>query len=460
MSLSPRPYQASTVEAAIAYATENIRGRLLVVCPPGGGKTLIAALIMRALASEQGLRALAWAHRREIVGQMRDHLVECGIPEEMIGVVMAGDKRYNPSAPIQVGSVDTLRHRDKPLADVVISDEAHRDASDGRRALRALYPDAFHCGFTATPIRLDGRGLRSEYDEMIVAAQPSELIAEGWLAAPLIYTVPPELLPDLKGVRKVGGDFQVGALEAATNKRALVGNIVEHWQRLAEGRRTIVFPVGIKHSHAIVARFKAAGVRAEHVDGDTPNRGSIIKKLADGLIQVVSSCGVFSEGTDVPSVKCIVSARPTASLALAIQQAGRGLRPWRGVRPLILDHSGNYTRQKHGFPHADRPWSLDDTRHSASEKAPTKMCAGCGLVITLGAASCPGCGATFHEVRPVLAERPEKLRLATFTEEEKQATLVRLREFATTRGIADDRWAERVFAAKFGEEPAMGARAA
>lgn len=448
--MDPRPYQAETVSKAIAYATENIRGRLLIVCPPGGGKTLIAALIMRALASDQGLRALAWAHRRELVGQMRDHLVECGIPEAMIGVVMAGDKRHNPSAPIQVGSVDTLRHRDKPLADVVISDEAHRDASDGRRALRALYPDAFHCGFTATPIRLDGRGLKSEYGEMIIAAQPSELIAEGWLAAPTIYTVPPELLPDLKGVRKVGGDFQVGALETATNKRALVGNIVEHWQRLAEGRRTIVFPVGIKHSHAIVARFKAAGVRAEHIDGDTPNRYTIIKRLSEGQVQVVSSCGVLSEGTDVPAVKCIVSARPTASLALAIQQAGRGLRPWRGVRPLILDHSGNYTRQKHGFPHADHSWSLDPSKARTGGEAPTKSCSGCGLVVASAAAICPGCGAVLASPQTPPEEVPKDLQIAGASEEEKRAEIGRLRAFAAKRGFHDG-WVEKVYQAKFGE---------
>lgn len=457
--MDPRPYQAEAVQKITDYATENIRGRLLVVCPPGGGKTLIGAIAMRLLASDQGLRGLAWAHRRELVGQMCDHLVECGIPSKMIGVVMAGDKRYNPTAPIQVGSVDTIRHRNKPLADFVVSDEAHRDASDGRRKLRALYPDAFHLGLTATPVRLDGRGLRAEYDEMFVAAQPSELIAEGWLAAPMIYTVPPELLPDLKGVKKTGGDFAVGELEARTNKRALVGNIVEHWQRLAEGRRTIVYPVGIKHSHAIVARFRAAGVAAEHVDGDTPNREKILKRLADGSLLVVSSCGVLSEGTDIPAVKCVVSARPTASLALAIQQAGRCMRPWRDAVPLILDHSGNYTRQKHGFPHADQSWSLDETRKAAGEKAPTRACDGCGLVVAISATTCPGCGAFFHEVKPVLDERPEELKLAAFSEEEKRAELDRLREFAAKRGFREG-WAEKVYRAKFGEAPGVEAMAA
>jgi DNA repair protein RadD len=273
--LTPRPYQTEAVRQIVEYATENIRGRLLVVCPPGGGKTLMGAMAIRELIVGTGLRAIAWAHRRELVGQMCNHLVECGIPSELVGVAMAGDPRENPSAPIQVASTDTLRRREKPPADLVLSDEAHRDASDGRRRLRALYPDAFHCGLTGTPIRLDGRplvGPGRDYEHMIVAAQSSELIAEGWLSVPKIITVPKEFLPDLSGVKKRGGDYDIADLEARTNKRFLIGNSVEHWQRHAEGRRTIIYPVGIKHSLSIVARFRAAGIEAEHVDGTTPHR--------------------------------------------------------------------------------------------------------------------------------------------------------------------------------------------
>lgn len=453
MSLAPRPYQATTVEAAIAYATENIRGRLLVVCPPGGGKTLIAALIMRSLASEQGLRALAWAHRRELVGQMRDHLVECGIPAEMISVVMAGDKRHNPTAPIQVGSVDTLRHRDKPLADVVISDEAHRDASDGRRALRALYPDAFHCGFTATPIRLDGRGLRSEYDEMIVAAQPSELIAEGWLAAPTIYTVPPELLPDLKGVRKVGGDFNEGQLEERSNRRALVGGIVDHWLRRAEGRRTIVFPVSVKHSHAIVARFRAAGVSAEHLDGEASyaERARILAGLKNGSILVVSSCGVLSEGVNIPEVKCAVMARATASLGLFIQQAGRPMRPWEGVAPVILDHAGNTIGQRHGSPVADREWSLDSVRRAPGFGAASlTICQACRAAVPARCQACPVCSAVMNcgMVPSELQGELEEYRMS-FLESDTRAEKDRVVSFALRRGLSVE-WTKRVILAKFG----------
>lgn len=450
--LSARPYQADTVKKAVDYAAENPRGRLLVVCPPGGGKTLIAALMMRALAGDCGLRGLAWAHRRELVGQMRDHLVESGIPSELIGVEMAGDKRNNSTAPIQVGSVDTLRHRAKPLADFVISDEAHRDASDGRRKLRALYPDAFHCGFTATPVRLDGRGLRAEYDEMIIAAQPSELIAKGWLAAPTIYTVPTELLPDLRAVKKRGGDFEARALEAATNKRALVGNIVEHWQRHAKNQRTICFPVSIKHSRAIVGRFIAAGVTAAHLDGTMSQdaRSDVLEQLRRGAIRVVSSVGVLSEGIDVPSVRCVIMARPTASLVLFIQQGGRCMRPWRGNVPIILDHAGNCERHN-GTPFDDMPWALTDGRERSSSGPTIKVCKACFAVVAIGCRSCPQCSNIFSASTAEPEEERGDLVVfkPRFSEEEKQATTSHIQSFAAARGLPAD-WVKKVCDARLG----------
>lgn len=458
-----RPYQRETAEFVFRYAAEHIRGRLVVVIPPGGGKTPIAAHVLRVMAAEQGLRGLAWAHRRELVGQMYDHLVECGVPAEMIGVGMAGDRRRNPTAPIQVWSVDTLRHQDKPLADIVVSDEAHRDASDGRRKLRALYPDAFHLGFTGTPIRLDGRGLREDYDEMYVGARPSELIADGYIVAPRIYTVPLELLPDLKGVKKRGGDFREGELEERSNKKPLIGGIVDHWQRRAEGRRTIVFPVGIKHSRAIVERFRTAGIAAEHLDGETQlaERRAIIARLKDKTTYVVSSCGVLSEGFNLPEVKCVVLARATESLALHIQQPGRCMRPWGGIEPLVLDHAGNTRR--HGAPHFDHEWALGQRkgRGCGGGVAVTKECGGCHLFVPSGCTVCPECDCSFPVPVAEPTERDGELVKwrPVFTDEEKAAELLRLREFAAARNFRFG-WAERVYQAKFGELPFSEAQAA
>lgn len=448
-----RPYQERTVEHIVAYAAENVRGRLLIVCPPGGGKTSIAAFTLRYLVAEQGLRGLAWAHRRELIGQLYSHLIECGIPSDMIGVLMANDSRENPAAPIQVTSIDTLRHRAKPPADVVVSDEAHRDASDGRRTLRAVYPDAFHLGFTATPMRMDGRSLGDEYESIYVAAQPSELIAAGHIVAPSIFTVPAEMLPDLRMARKRGGDFCENDLEKAANRTVLVGDIVDHWKRRAEGRRTIAFPVSVKHSLAIVSRFNESGVKATHLDGRTPTneRLRIIASLRSGDVSVVSSCGVLSEGVDAPEVKCVIMARPTVSLGLFIQQAGRCARPWNGIAPIILDHAGNAVTQKHRMPHADRNWSVGKGQRNGTGAPPVRTCASCFAVVDAGRRSCPTCNVAIPQAPERVIEASGELieHAIRFTDDEKWFELKKIRDIANRRELSRD-WVDAVYSARFG----------
>src|SRR5205823_1815859 len=113
---------------------------------------------------------------------------------------------------------------------------------------------------------------------------PRQLIAEGYLVEPRVFTVPRSSLPDLSGVRVRGGDYDEAALAAAVDRQKLVGNLVEHWFEHAEGLRTVAFAVSVAHSKHIVERFVQAGVPAEHLDGTTPTaeRDAILARLESG----------------------------------------------------------------------------------------------------------------------------------------------------------------------------------
>ncbi|MBL8718121.1 MAG: hypothetical protein JNL79_19225 [Myxococcales bacterium] len=166
---------------------------------------------------------------------------------------------------------------------------------------------------------------------------------QGFLVEPRVFTVPAHALPDLSTVKVRGGDYDERELADAVDRRQLVGNIVEHWRKHADGVRTVVFAVSIAHSKHIVERFQEAGVRAEHLDGGTPmlERDAILARLDRGETQVVGSIGTLCEGTDIPSVKCAILARPTKSTGLYLQQAGRILRPYQDQPAVILDHAGS-----------------------------------------------------------------------------------------------------------------------
>jgi superfamily II DNA or RNA helicase len=241
--------------------------------------------------------------------------------------------------------------------------------------------------------------------------------------------------PDLSKVHTVGGDFDIGELEEIMVGEALVSGIYERWKELHDGRKTVIFATGVQHSQSIVKKFHENGVKAAHLDGNTPEglRREILAMLEDGRLDVVSNCQILTEGWDQPSVKCIILARPTKSLVLYMQMCGRPLRPcceclhvpedhigddkvcskcgctgFKALTPLILDHAGNYDR--HRAPHIDREWSLD-TPPKHPKESKFKTCPECFAYIPSNARECPHCKHSFVVVQPFTPPREHDVPL-------------------------------------------------
>src|SRR5262249_55234376 len=149
---------------------------------------------------------------------------------------------------------------------LVIVDEAHLGVTLRMQRLLEHWPAARRLGLTATPTRKDGRALGVFYDVLIEAATTASLTPE-FLVQARYWSWP---TPDLGGVRLVGKDYNALDLELLMNRPQLVGDIVDHWLRLAGDRRTVVFASGVAHAIALAAAFRGAGVKAEHVDYFTP----------------------------------------------------------------------------------------------------------------------------------------------------------------------------------------------
>ena len=204
---------------------------------------------------------------------------------------------------------------------------------------------------------------------MIEGPQVAELIAGGYLVRTRVYA---PVDPDLRGVRTVAGDYNEGQLAERMDRPDLIGDIVTHWHKYGERRKTVAFAVNVPHSIHLRDEFVKSGVRAEHIDGSTPKpeRDATLARLASGEIELVTNCMVLTEGWDMPEVGCCILARPTKKMGLYRQMIGRVLRPAPGkADAIILDHSGAVFR--HGFAEDRVEWTLDPDRRASSRDART-----------------------------------------------------------------------------------------
>ncbi|PPT08979.1 putative helicase [Geitlerinema sp. FC II] len=262
--------------------------------------------------------------------------------------------------------------------------------------------DRIIVGLTATPWRLSKRESMGDiFTSLVAAPMPVQLMEMGRLVKPVYYGV---VKPDLKGVRTVGGDFNAGDLDRICNDAEVIEAAVREWKRIAFGRRTIAFAVGVPHAHAIAQAFDDADIPAAAVDGSMPKRQrqEIYRQLATGELLLVASCEALAEGFDVPEVEAVLLARPSKSKAKYFQQLGRGLR----VAPdktdcVVLDQAGMVKR--FGFVEDLKRVTLSKSKDADRGDAPVKECPECGAILYAFEMRC-GCGYEFppaEKVRPI-----------------------------------------------------------
>jgi superfamily II DNA or RNA helicase len=376
-----RDYQSHAVDLIRESYKSGNRAPLFVLAT-GGGKTVVFCHIAQTTA-QRNKRVMILVHRVELLRQTSKKLTENGVRHGLINPKFTPDLQ----ATVQVASVQTLVNRlvSIPSPDVIIIDEAHHATAGSWKKIINAFPDARILGVTATPCRSDGTGLNGIFDDMVLGPQTRELIEMGFLVRPIVYA--PSSKVDLKGVKLTRGDYDKEQIAELIDKPRITGDAVSHYMKIADGMPAVVFCISVMHAQHVAEEFRSRGYKAFSVDGamDDDTRERLLSGLGNGQVDIITSCDLISEGTDIPAIGCAILLRPTMSTGLYIQQVGRALRLSEGKNSaIILDHVGNTLI--HGMPDAVREWSL------AGEKKTKKSIAESGIRVI----QCPSCYAMFE----------------------------------------------------------------
>lgn len=449
-----RPYQ---IQALDDIRSALGRGRrVLYQLPTGGGKTVVFSAICRSAR----VPVLILVHRQELLLQASASLNRAGVAHQVVAPRHVAEACLTtPGATVTLATVQSAaRRRLEHDPGLIVMDEAHHAVCGSWASVAYRWPSARVVGFSATPCRLDGSGLRSAFDVLSTGPTVSQLVDGGHLCPVDAWS--------LASVDLVG----LGETDPEMVRRVapLVGDAIRHWRGIGGERPAIAFCVSVEAARSLAERFRAEGVPSECIDGKMSHedRQRAVERLRSGAVRVLTSCEIVSEGFDCPGAEVAILMRPTKSLSLHLQQVGRVMRPAPGKRcGIVLDMVGNVLR--HGLPDDPREWSLDG--------APARRTGEAGLAIR----TCPGC---FRAFRPApccprcgteIPSRPRKVELvdgalrkwsAEELRAEREAVKVRLRDemrtaarqgidalhaLAIRRGYAPG-WARKYYAASRG----------
>lgn len=432
--MQPRPYQAEDdIKITDAWAAGH--KNVLYVLPCGGGKSFVTA---NRILHHTGYSAVI-AHREKLVAQLSLHLAEKGIqhrifaPRKVINSIIHlhiqkfGRDFYNPSAPCAVGGVDTMISWAKPTSKNhyafmrwceqvtfwAVDESQHLIRGNKWGKIIALFPNAKGLGVTATPLRADGKGLGRHADGVF------DIIVEGPRMRPLINGLPDQTgkitsylcdyrifcPPNDLDVSDVGigadGDYIRGQLSKKTRGSSIMGDAVKRYLEFTPGKRGVLFAPDMETAIDFSRRFNDAGVPSEIMTAETPTdvRFELTRRLEAGVLKMLVTIDLISEGFDLPAIEVAIFARKTESYGLFVQQFGRPCRPAPGKDwAYIIDLVHNVLR--HGLPDREGiEWTLDRRERSAKKDKdpnaiPMRICCNpvCMSPYSRVDDACPFCG--------------------------------------------------------------------
>ncbi len=307
-----RPYQ----QEALDSIPES--GAYLICMATGLGKSVVFSQVPR-----KG-RMLILSHRDELVHQPEKYF-DCSFGIEQASEISHGEEIISASVQSLVRRLEKFKPDN---FDVVVVDEAHHSSAPTYRKIIDYFNPRLLLGFTATPNRNDGVGLKEIYQDIIFERDLRWGIENGYLSD--IHCLRINIGYDLRRVAIRLGDYAPEALDRAVNIEVANKAVAQAYKLYAKPP-CLIFCASVAHAENL----------ANLIDGAVAVRGGedrsdIVKAFSNGEIPCLTNCMIFTEGTDIPSINTVIMARPTKNISLYLQCIGRGTRLYPGKEYMTL----------------------------------------------------------------------------------------------------------------------------
>lgn len=393
MAPKPRDYQAADISKIMLRLGPG--RRIMYFLPTGGGKTTTATHVALRWTARSSEHRIAWlTHRTELAAQSESTLRAAQVPEIRTVVI----------SPVRLMNAIKRGEIRPSSKDLLIVDEAHHAPARVWAWCVNNWPGAV-LGLSATPWRLSKhQGLDHIFEAMIYGPTKSKLIENGYLTPSLVKRPPDTSVIHGRG-SDGRGDYSTSRTISGQAPGVLIEKAIEWlagWER-AYGKKlkTLIYCLNINHAEAVARHASSVGIPTETLFANTPRaeRLTTVERYRTGATSALANVGILTEGFDAPDTDCVLCLRPTQSLSLWVQMAGRANRLSPGkTHGLILDGTTNTERL--GHPDTDFDWTLKARGDEKSEhggESPARRCPNeeCQTINGSGAKRCSECQEPF-----------------------------------------------------------------
>jgi hypothetical protein len=306
----------------------------------GAGKTVAAVGFVEA--SRTG-GVLILTHRRNLVDQFIGELRDHGYSERLCKPLLIGEDAAN--GPVTVETYQWFVRNAGKISGaytIVICDEAHTALGEKTSAAIRRWHEPIWIGMTATGA-LIARHVTDLFPTQTSRFDLAQAARRGVIAPLRCIRIPPG--PGVRTIAKVplrrgevDTEFDQEMLAELLDQTPFNLAIADLYKTRFNGMPGVVYAAGVKHAYNVAESFRALGMKAMAVSGETPKR-ELAKILADyeaGKVDVLINAQLLAEGWNSPRATVCMHLAPTASKRIYQQRVGRVTRRHPGKEAGIV----------------------------------------------------------------------------------------------------------------------------